>query len=162
MHLEHEYQRKSALQLFAAFDTRSGQVIGILRRRKRQAEFIELLETIDRDTPEDVTTIHLVCDNLSVHHGKLVRAWLASHPRFQMHFTPVHCSWINQVEQWFSILERRRLTAPNFADFAALEDRVLAFIAQWNETAHPFDWTTKSFEKILAKLDPPLGVRAAA
>ena len=49
--LEHEYQRKGALQLFAAFDTRTGEVIGILRRRKRQAEFIELLETIDRATP---------------------------------------------------------------------------------------------------------------
>ena len=66
VHLEHEYQRKGALQLFAAFDTRSGEVIGILRRRKRQVEFIELLERIDRDTPEAITLIHLLCDNLSV------------------------------------------------------------------------------------------------
>jgi transposase len=138
VHLEHEYQRKGALQLFAAFDTRSGQVLGILRRRKRQAEFIELLEKIDRETPQTVTLIHLVCDNLSVHHGKLVRAWLAKHPRFQMHFTPVHCSWMNQVEQWFSILQRKRLTAPNFADLGAIEERVLAFITEWNAIA-PYD-----------------------
>ena len=85
VHLEHEYQRSGALQLFAAFDTRTGDVIGILRRRKRQAEFIELLEQIDRDTPAPVTLIHLVCDNLSVHKGKLVKAWLQEHPRFQMH-----------------------------------------------------------------------------
>ena len=73
-----------------------------------------------------------------------------------MHFTPVHCSWMNQVEQWFSILQRKRLTAPNFADLAALEERILAFIAEWNESAHPFAWTAKSFDKVLAKIDGAL------
>jgi transposase len=58
-----------------------------------------LLEEIDRLTPAHVTTIHLVCDNVRMHKGKLVQAWLARHPRFQTHFTPVHCSWMNQVEQ---------------------------------------------------------------
>jgi hypothetical protein len=116
-------------------------------------EFIELLERIDRDTPEAITLIHLLCDNLSVHHGKLVRAWFAKHPRFQMHFTPVHCSWMNQVEQWFSILQRKRLSAPNFADLDALEERVLAFIDEWNAHAHPFRWTARSFDKIIAKID---------
>jgi transposase len=153
VHLEHEYQRKGALQLFAAFDTRTGEVTGILRRRKRQTELIELLEKIERETPETITLIHLVCDNLSVHKGKLVQAWLAKHPRFQMHFTPVHCSWMNQVEQWFSILQRKRLTAPNFDNLDVLEERVLAFIAEWNEIAHPFAWTAESFDKILAKTD---------
>jgi hypothetical protein len=154
--VEHEYQRKGALQLFAAFDICTGEVIGLCRPRKRQAEFIELLEAIDRSTPETITLIHLICDNLSVHHGKLVRAWLGKHPRFQMHFTPVHCSWMNQVEQWFSILQRKRLTAPNFADLDALEERVMAFIQEWNAIAHPFNWTTKSFEKTLAKIDNAL------
>jgi hypothetical protein len=151
--LEHEYQRKGALQLFAAFNLRTGEVVGILRRRKRQVEFIELLEALDAKIPALVTTIHLVCDNVSVHHGKQVRAWLARHHRFQMHFTPVHCSWMNQVEQWFSILQRKRLCAPNFADLGALEERILAFIAEWNEHAHPFAWSQKSFSKVLATLD---------
>jgi hypothetical protein len=158
--LEHEYMRKGALQLFAALDTRSGEVTAILRRRKRQAEFIELLEEIDRTTPGHITLIHLICDNLRVHHGKLVRAWLANHPRFRIHFTPVHCSWMNQVEQWFSILQRRRLVAPNFDDLADLEAKVLTFIEQWNETAHPFAWKPKSFDKILAKID--VALQAAA
>ena len=152
VHLEHEYQRKGALNLFAAFDTRTGEVTGILRPRKWQVEFIELLEKIDRETPDAITLIHIVCDNISVHHGKAVRAWLVTHPRFAMHFTPVHCSWMNQVEQWFSILRRKRLAAPNFADLAALENAVLRFIAEWNEIAHPFKWTSKSFEKVLAKV----------
>lgn len=149
--LEHEYVRKGALNLFAAFDTRTGEVFGLLRRRKRQAEFIELLEQVDRATPASVTRIHLVCDNVSIHHGKLVRAWLADHPRFRMNFTPVHCSWMNQVEQWFSILQRKRLRAPNFADLADLEAKLLAFIAEWNEAAQPFNWTTASFDKVLPR-----------
>ena len=149
--VEHEYVRQGALNLFAALDTRTGEVTGILRRRKRQAEFIELLEAIDHTTPAAITLIHVICDNVSIHHGKLVRAWLAAHPRFQMHFTPVHCSWMNQIEQWFSILQRKRFRAPNFADLTDLEAKVLAFIDEWNETAHPFDWTAESFDKVLHK-----------
>lgn len=151
--VEHEYVRKGALNLFAAFDTRTGRVLGILRKRKRQAEFIELLEAIDRTTPASVTLIHLLCDNLSIHAGKLTRAWVAAHPRFLMHFTPVHCSWMNQIEQWFSILQRKRFRAPNFADLADLEAKVLAFIDEWNETAHPFKWTAASFDKVLRRAE---------
>ena len=151
--LEHVYDRKGALNLFAALDTRSGEVTGILRRRKRQVEFIELLEEIDRTTPAAITLIHILCDNVSVHHGKMVRAWLEKHPRFRMHFTPVHCSWMNQVEQWFSILQRKRLVAPNFQDLADLEAKIMAFIAQWNQVAHPFNWTRASFDKVLAKVE---------
>lgn len=151
--VEHEYVRKGALNLFAAFDTRTGEVSGILRRRKRQVEFIELLEKIDRETSPEITLIHLVADNISIHRGKLVQAWLAAHPRFRMHFTPVHCSWMNQVEQWFSILQRKRFRAPNFADLADLEAKVLAFIDEWNEAAHPFKWTAASFDKVLRRAE---------
>jgi transposase len=158
--VENEYTRKGALQLFAAFNTRTGEVIGQLHRRKRQSEFIQLLEAIERQAPATITTIHIVCDNVSIHKGKLVRAWIARHPRFKMHFTPVHCSWMNQIEQWFSILQRKRMTAPNFADLNALEERVLAFIKEWNAQAHPFKWTAKSFDKVIAKIDDALA-RAA-
>lgn len=158
--VEHEYVRKGALNLFAAFDITSGQVQGICRRRKRQVEFIELLEQIDRTTPSHVRLIHIVCDNVSTHHGKKVRAWLEKHPRFKMHFTPVHCSWMNQVEQWFSILQRKRLKAPNFQDTTELEAKLMAFITEWNETAHPFNWSAKSFRKTLDRVEAEL--KAAA
>lgn len=158
--VEHEYVRKGALHLFAAFDTRTGEVLGILRRRKRQLEFIELLEKIDRTTPAHVTRIRLVCDNVSIHHGKLARAWLARHPRFSMHFTPVHCSWMNQVEQWFSILQRKRFLAPNFDDLTDLHRKVAQFIAAWNREAHPFKWTPASFDKVLARREEHLALAA--
>lgn len=151
--VEHEYERKGAVHLFAAFDTRSGQVYGECFSRKRQAELVTLLEQLDGAIPEGTTTIHLLCDNVSVHHGRKVRRWLAKHPRFVLHFTPVHCSWMNPVEQWFSILRRKRLRDPNFADVPALARAIRQFIREWNEIAHPFDWTTKSFEQILATAD---------
>lgn len=158
--LEHEYQRKGALQLFGAFDTRSGTVIGVCRERKRQEDFIALLDQIDGQTPESVTRIHIVLDNLRMHKGKKVQAWNDQHPRFQFHFTPVHCSWMNQIEQWFSILERKRLSAPNFDNLADLECKIESFIAEWNECAHPFRWTKASFAKVIAKVEDSL-TRAA-
>ncbi len=154
--VEHEYRRAGATHLFAAFDTRSGQVYGLTLRRKRQVEYLALLEHLDRSIPASITTIDLLADNVSVHHGKLVQRWLADHPRFVAHFTPVHCSWMNPVEQWFGILRRKRLRSPNFPDLAALQHAVLQFMAQWNERAHPFRWTTQSFDKILAQVDATL------
>ena len=162
--VEHEYTRAGALNLLAAFDTRTGEVIGVCRKRKRQIEFIELLEAIDHETPSSITVIHLICDNVSTHHGKLVRAWLAHHPRFRLQFTPVHCSWMNQVEQWFSVLQGKRLVVSNFASLDDLEAKILSFIDEWNEQAHPFAWSPRSFDKILAEVDAKMAaaVQAAA
>jgi transposase len=151
--VEHEYARAGATHLFAAFDTRTGLVAGVTTRRKRQVEYLTLLEQLDRALPAALTTIHLLADNVSVHHGRRVQQWLVTHPRFVAHFTPVHCSWMNPVEQWFSILRRKLLRSPNFPDLAALQQALHQFITEWNERAHPFRWTTASFDKLLAKLD---------
>lgn len=159
--VEHEYARAGAAHRFTAFDTRSGRVYGLTTRRKRQVEDLALLEHLDRAIPAAVTTIHLLADNVSVHHGTRVRQWLAAHPRFVAHFTPVHCSWMNPVEQWFSILRRKRLRSPNFADLPALQRAIRQFIAEWNERAHPCHWTTASFEKILAKVEATLAPTTA-
>ena len=149
--VEHEYRRCGALNLFAAFDTRTGKVYGRTAERKRQVEFIAFLEQLDREVPATLKTVHVALDNLRMHKGKQVQAWLAQHPRFVFHHPPVHCSWMNQVEQWFSILQRKRLRIADFADKAALAERLQAFIGQWNQVAHPFNWTTKSVAKIMAK-----------
>jgi transposase len=156
LQVEHEYRRAGATHLFAAFDTRSGRVYGVTTRRKRQVEYLTLLEHLDRSIPAAITAVHLLADNVSVHRGKLVRRWLDDHPRFVAHFTPAHCSWMNPVEQWFGILRRKRLRSPNFPDLAALQQAIHQFIAEWNEVAHPFRWTSASFEKTLAKVDAAL------
>jgi transposase len=128
-------------------------VLAICRRRKRQLEFLELLELIQRQTPDSVRRIVLVCDNLRVHPGELVRQWLAKHPRFEMFFLPVHCSWMNQIEQFFSIVQRKRLVASRFESLEHLERQLLLFVEQWNQTARPFAWTKRSFDKVLAQVE---------
>jgi hypothetical protein len=148
--VEHEYKRAGALNLFAAFDTRSGKVYGHCDERKRQREFIAFLETLDTEIDEYIRTIHLVCDNVSTHHGKDVRTWFDHHPRFVVHFTPVHCTWMNQGEQWFSILQRKRLRIVDFESKDHLRAKIAQFIQEWNQHAHPFNWSTKSVAKVMA------------
>jgi hypothetical protein len=106
--LEHGYKRAGALHLFAAFDTRTGKVYARTEMRKRQKEFIALLNQLDREIPPSIRRIWLVLDNSSVHKGKQTRAWLQTHPRFVCWFLPVHCSWMNQIEQWFGLVQRKR------------------------------------------------------
>jgi len=123
--------------------------VGETADRKRQVEFIDFLELLDRDVPAHITVVHIVLDNVRMHTGKLVRAWLAEHPRFRFHHPPVHCSWMNQVEQWFSILQRKRLAFSDFADKKDMSEKLLAFVAEWNEDVHPFKWSTKSAAKVM-------------
>jgi hypothetical protein len=158
--VEHEYGRAGALHLFAALDTRSGHVTGLTARRKRQTEYLALLTTLDQIIPPAITSIHLLADNVSVHHGRQVQAWLAVHPRFVAHFTPVHCSWMNPIEQWFSILQRKRLRYPDFAGLPELAAALAQFIDEWNERAHPFRWTPESFARILDQAEAALSEAA--
>jgi len=146
--VEHEYKRNGALNLFAAFDTRTGKVYGRCYDRKRQIECIDFFEYLNREIPKRIKKIHIVCDNVSTHHGKKTREWLNTHPRFHLHFTPVHCSWMNQVEQWFGILKRKRLTIAHFQSKDDLREKLHLFIDQWNEQAHAFKWTEKTRVKL--------------
>jgi len=161
--VEHEYQRAGSLHLFAAFDTRTGKVMALTAQRKRQAEFITLLAKIDQETPAGVKRIFLVLDNASIHKGKRVRAWLAAHPRFVCHFLPTHCSWMNQIEQWFSIVQRKRLHISDFSDRDHLAERLMAFVSEWNaDHAHPFNWSTQSAARVMAYCEDRSQHRIAA
>ena len=93
--VEHEDARAGAVHRFAAFDTRTGTVAGLAFRRKRHVAYLALLAHLDHTIPARITTIHLIADNVSVHHGKAVQRWLAAHPRVVPHVTPAHCSWMN-------------------------------------------------------------------
>jgi transposase len=130
--------------------------------RKRQKEFLALLTQLDEELPASVRRVFLVLDNSSIHHGKQAQHWLALHPRFVCHFLPVHCSWMNQVEQWFSILQRKRLQISDFSDRRLLADRLMAFVAEWNAHAHPFNWSTKSAARVMAKCEIPTPLATAA
>ena len=126
----------------------SGQV-AVLEGRAQEG--MAFLEALDQAIAAHIRTIHLVCDHVSTHHGKEVTRWFAKHPRFVVHFTPVHCSWMNQVEQWFSILQRKRLRIADFTSKDHLRAKLDQFICEWNEQAHPFHWSTKSVAKVMAE-----------
>jgi len=158
--VEHEYTRKGALNLFAGFDTRTGKVYATTAERKRQAECIAFLDHVHREIAPDITRMHVVLDNIRVHKGKQVQAWLTKHPRFVLAFPPVHCSWMNQVAQWCSILQRKRLRIADVADKTPLAERLMAFVAEWNEHAHPFQWSTKSVAKVMAKCESAMAKAA--
>jgi hypothetical protein len=154
--VEHEYVRKGALNLFAGFETRTGKVYATTAPRKRQGEFIAFLEQVERKIPPTITTIHVVLDKVRMQKGQQVQAWLTTHPRFVFHFPPVHCSWMHQVEPWFSLLQRKRLQIADFADKQQLAERLMAFVAEWNAQAHPFRWSTQSVAQVMAKCENPM------
>lgn len=159
--LESEYVRCGAIHLFAALDTRTGHIYHQCHSRKRQVEFLLFLEELNQKLPKEKTKIHVVLDNLKMHKGQLVQAWLAAHPRFVFHFLPVHCSWMNQIEQFFSVLTRKRL---GFSDFnSCLEMKLMLdnYIRYYNLHAKRFRWTPRSFEKVLAKAQAAAFAQAA-
>lgn len=148
--VEHEYERGGALNLFASFDTRTGEVFGMTAPRKRAQEFLAFLDRLDAQIDPRIRTVHVVLDNLRVHKGKAAQAWRDAHPRFAFHFPPVHCSWLNQVEQWFGIIQRKLLRLANYPDCAALATAIQHYITHWNARAHPFNWTEASLTRVMA------------
>jgi DDE superfamily endonuclease/homeodomain-containing protein len=154
--VEHEYTRKGALNLLAGFETRTGKVYATTASRQRQVECITFVEHLEQEIASTITAIHVVLDNVHMHKGKKVQAWLATHPRLVFHVPPVHCSWMKQVEQWCSILPRKRLQIADVADKQHLAERVMAVVAEWHERAHPFQWSTPSVAKVMATCESSL------
>jgi transposase len=146
----HDYARNGITSLFAAFNIEDGTVIGELHRQHRAAEFKKFLITIDKTVPVELD-VHLICDNYGTHKTPAVRAWLAKHPRFHMHFTPTGSSWINQVERWFGFLTDQMIKRGVHKNVQALEKDIRDWVADWNTRPRPFVWT-KTAEEILESL----------
>jgi transposase len=146
----HSSIRNGITTLFAAFDIADGTVIGELHRQHRATEFKKFLITIDKTVPADLD-IHLVCDNYGTHKTPAVKAWLARHPRFHLHFTPTSSSWINQVERWFGFLTEQKIKRGAHQSVRALENDIRAWITDWNTHPRPFLWT-KTAEELLDSL----------
>ena len=99
--MTHDYKRHGTTTLFAALDVKRGLVIGECQPRHRAKEFIRFLRRIDRCVKRHLD-IHLVLDNYGTHKTPEVKAWLAKHRRFKLHFTPTSASWLNLVERFFA------------------------------------------------------------
>ena len=161
---EFEYVRHGTADLLAAFCVNTGAVTGIVRRRHRSSEFIELLDALHRQVPDD-QAIHLTLDPVSLHASAEVARYLAARPeRFAFHWLPKHASWLSFVEAWFAILAKKCLKRSGLADFAAAERTITGFIATYNaHHAKPFTWKkgVKFYRRLKDKLAEQLVVPVA-
>ena len=141
--LTHDYKRHGTTTLFAALNTLDGSVIARCDNRHRHHEWLTFLRQIDRETPKD-KALHLICDNYATHKHPTVRAWLAKHPRFHVHFTPTSASWLNMVERFFRDITTERLRRGVFRSLPELISAIKEYIAVHNHDPKPFVWTAKA------------------
>lgn len=111
-----------------------------------------MLAQVDVEMDEHITTIHLVCDHVSTHHGQAGRQWWVKPPRCVVPFTPVHCAWMHQVEPWFSIFQRQRLRSAEVEAKEPRQSKIDQCIRAWHEHAQPFNWSTTSVATVMAKV----------
>jgi transposase len=137
---EFEYRRHGTAVLFAALDVHEGDVAGWVTDSTRSENFVCFLADLVRDTPAGLD-LHCIVDNFAAHATKGVEEFLDQHPHVYLHNTPTHASWLNQVELFFSILERRLLRRGEFDSVEHLAERIITFIKDYNRTATPFRWT---------------------
>ncbi|MFI7548078.1 IS630 family transposase [Actinoplanes sp. NPDC049599] len=137
---EFEYVRHGTVSIVAALDVRTGQAITEPILRNDSVTFQRFLTMLDTSI-DPAKQIHVVLDNGSSHVAKATRAWLAAHPRWHVHWTPVHASWLNQVEMYFSALTRRVVRHGNFPSREDLITKIETYVIEKNTTAKPYRWT---------------------
>lgn len=137
---EFEYKRHGTAVLFAGLNVHEGTVAGWVTDSSRSVNFVEFLGDLVDQTAEGLE-LHCIVDNLSAHGTPGVETFLDEHPHVFLHNTPTHASWLNQVELFFSIMQRRLIRYGEFDSVDDLGDRIIGFINDYNEAARPFRWT---------------------
>lgn len=138
--MTHDYKRYGTTTLFAAMELAEGRLIGQCFKRHRHQEWLKFLKLIDEQTLAHLD-LHLIADNYATHKHPRVRAWLARHPRFHMHFIPTSSSWLNLIERWFREIITKRIRRGTFRSVDSLEQAVYDFIDHHNRDPKPFIWT---------------------
>jgi putative transposase len=146
----HDYYRHGTTTLFAALDVLDGKVLTQCKPRHRHQEFIGFLNHLDHQVPAELA-VHLIADNYATHKHPRVKAWLARHPRFHIHYTPTYASWLNQVERWFGLITQQAIRRGSFRSVRDLIRKIDAFVAHYNASSRPFIWTATA-DSILQKL----------
>ena len=135
-----EYHRHGTLSLYAALNTRTGEVLGQTAARHTSEDFLAFLTQVIAAQPCR-REVHIILDNLATHKTQKVRTFLAAHPRVHLHFTPTYSSWLNQVELWFAKIERDILARGVFTSVADLRRKILRYIRRYNVEAKPVRWS---------------------
>ena len=142
----HDYKRNGTTNLFAAIEVATGKVTDRCYERHGKAEFLDFLKRVARAYPR--RQLHVVLDNYHTHKHDDINAWLATHPRVTLHFTPTSGSWLNLVEVFFGIITRQAIRRGTFVSVPELITAIRTFIDGWNERCHPFAWS-KTADEIL-------------
>jgi transposase/transposase-like protein len=143
----HNYIRNGTLDLFAALNVATGEVIAWCKAQHRAQDFVAFLRDVEASVAPTVD-IHVVLDNLSAHKAPAVQRWLVRHPRVQFHFTPTYASWLNLVERFFGLLTEKALKRGSHTSVPQLRAAILAYVAAHNERNRPFKWV-KTADEIL-------------
>jgi transposase len=162
--VEFEYRRGGTLAYFAAYDVHHARVIGTIAPKTGIEPFTDLVAQVMTVEPyASARRVFWVVDNGSSHAGqasidRMSQAW----PTATLVHLPIHASWLNQVEIYFSVLQRKALSPVDFADLTALADRILAFQDRYNRAAEPFDWTftRTDLRALFDRLDTPRPITA--
>jgi hypothetical protein len=156
--VEHEYERRGALAYLAAWDVHRAQVFGRCEQRTGIAPFGRLVDQVMSEEPyASARRVFWVVDNGSSHRGPRTEARLRERwPQIRVVHTPVHASWLNQVEIYFSIVQRKVLEPNQWRSLAELEAALIAFGEQYSAIAAPFEWrfTRLDLHRVLAALSP--------
>ncbi len=156
MAVEHEYTRCGACAYLAAWDVHRAKVFGRCERRTGIAPFERLVAQVMRQEPyRSARRVFWIVDNSSAHRGQKAIARLrAKWPNLVLVHTPIHASWLNQIEIYFSIVQRKVLTPNDFVSLAAVRERLLHFQERYAHAAKPFQWifTRRDLAALLAKL----------
>ena len=134
-----EYYRHGTLSLYAAFNTKTGEVLGRPVARHTSAEFVAFLSHLVSTQPKR-RTIHVILDNLSAHKTKLVKQFLRNNPRVHLHYTPTYSSWLNQIELWFGKIERDVIARGIFTSVKDLKKKLMRYIRRYNKEPKPIKW----------------------
>ncbi len=134
-----EYKRHGTLSLYAAFNTKTGEVLGKTATRHTSAEFVAFLTDIVANQPKR-KEIHVIADNLSAHKTPKVEEFLDAHPNVHLHFTPTYSSWLNQVELWFAKIERDVIARGVFTSVPDLKRKLMRYIRQYNKNPRTVKW----------------------
>jgi len=141
-----EYVRNGTLSLYAALNTQTGKILGKTVHRHTSQEFVAFLEDLVASQPTD-QEIHVILDNLSAHKTQRVQQFLDDHPSVSLHFTPTYSSWLNQVELWFSKIERDLIHRGVFTSVKDLSKRIMRYIRLYNREPKPIKWRHKDPSK---------------
>jgi transposase/DNA-binding transcriptional ArsR family regulator len=146
----HDYYRHGTVTLFAALNYLNGKILAQSAPRHRHQEWLKFLKHLDSETPAELD-LHLILDNYATHKHPKVKAWLAKHPRFKLHFTPTSASWMNLVERFFRDLAQDAILPGSFRSTKELAQTIFRYLEERNLNPTRYVWRAKG-EEILQKI----------